>query len=276
MSLTAIILTYNAEGQVEEAIASCADVADRLFVVDSGSTDGTVRLVRRLGCEVLLHPFETYALQRNWAQAQAGLAPTDWVLHVDADERLSPELHDEIRAVTRTPRADVAGYLVRRVTYFWGAPIRYGHMNPSWHLRLFQAGAGRCEQKLYDQHFVCDGSTRRLKGCLLDVQPVDLDRWTSAHNRWSTLEAQQAGLSPDPDPQLRARLFGETRERKRWIREKIWSRLPLFVRPYLLFAYSYVLKLGFLDGRAGLVYHTLHAFWFRFLIDAKIEEKKHR
>lgn len=273
MSLTAIILTFNSAESVPPVIRSVEGLADRVLVVDSHSTDDTVEICRSMGCEVVQHPFENYSAQRNWAQAHARLAEGDWVLHLDSDEELSPTLRESIRRVLAEPEPGVDGYLMRRLTHFWGKPIRFGHMNPSWHMRLYKSGCGKCERRLYDQHFVCSGPTRRLKGVLLDMQSVTLERWTATHNRWSSLEAREAMAFRTPSPDmLPERLLGDRRERKRWIKNRLWYRAPLFLRVYVFFFYSYVLKLGFLDGRVGLVYHTLQAFWFRFLVDAKIDE----
>lgn len=272
MSLTVIILTFNSETSVAGVIKSCEGLATRILVVDSSSSDQTVQIASHLGCDVVSHPFENYSAQRNWAQLHAELALDDWVLHLDSDEELSPELKESIRSSIANPSAD--GYLMRRLTHFWGKPIRFGHMNPSWHLRLFKAGTGKCEDRLYDQHFVCSGSVAKLKGVLLDMQSVDLERWTATHNRWSTMEAlEAAAIRVNAEGTLKEDLFGDRRERKRWIKNRLWYKAPLFFRTYLFFFYSYILKLGFLDGRVGLVYHTLQAFWFRFLVDAKVEEQ---
>ena len=272
-SLTVIILTMNSEASIGAVIKSCQGLGKRILVVDSGSSDDTVAIANELGCEVVSHPFEHYSAQRNWAQDHAQLGPQDWVLHLDSDEELSAELHASITSALKSPLDGIDGYLMRRLTHFWGKPIRYGHMNPSWHLRLFRAGKGKCEDRLYDQHFVCSGKTAKLKGVLLDMQSVDLERWTATHNRWSTLEAAEilSNLDPSGDV-LQENLLGDLRQRKRWIKNRLWYRSPKFLRVYLFFIYSYFLKLGFLDGRVGFVYHTLQVFWFRFLIDAKIEE----
>lgn len=271
-SLTTIILTFNSKGSLEGVVESCRAISSRILVVDSHSTDGTQELAQSLGCEVVEHAFENYSAQRNWAQEYARLVDSDWVLHLDSDEELSLDLRESIHKVLENPTSD--GYLMRRLTHFWGKPIRFGHMNPSWHLRLFRAGRGRCEDRLYDQHFICSGSTTKLKGVLLDMQSVDLERWTNTHNRWSTMEAQEVFALQQPvGSTLSEDLLGDTRERKRWAKNRLWYRAPLFLRVYAFFIYSYVVKLGFLDGKVGLVYHTLQVFWFRFLVDAKIHER---
>jgi glycosyltransferase involved in cell wall biosynthesis len=268
--LTVIILTLNAQDSLPRVVESVRPIATRILVVDSFSTDTTVTWAQANGCEVVQHPFEHYAAQRNWAQAHAKLAPDAWVLHLDADEVLSPELAGNIRTVLSAPAFD--GYLMRRLTYFLGRPIRHGHMNPNWHLRLYRAGKGACENRMYDQHFVMDGPTGRLDGVMHDLQLVSIERWTASHNRWSTAEAQELLQAEQADDQLEASLAGDPRQRKRWLKNRLYYKAPPLIRPFLFFCYNYIIKLGILDGRVGLIYHVLHAFWFRFLVDAKLHE----
>src|SRR5262249_25938306 len=157
----------------------------------------------------------------NWAQIYAALDPDAWVLHLDSDEELSEELRNSILRAIESP-GEMSGFLMRRLTHFWGKPMKFGHMNPSWHMRLFRAGSGRCENRLYDQHFVCDGKTAKLSGVLLDMQSVNLERWTATHNRWSTMEAEEAfAIRSASGDVLKENLFGDTRERKRWIKNRL-------------------------------------------------------
>ena len=279
--LTTIILTFNSEDTIAQVIQSCEGLAARVLVVDSFSTDGTVPIARALGCEIVQHAFENYSVQRNWAQEYARPQPGEWFLHIDSDDVVSPELARSIRAVKAGDAGGVDGvdgFLVRRLSYFLGTPIRYGHINPSWHLRLFRADRGCCEDRLYDQHFLVPGPTRRLDGLLIDLQRVSLEKWTAAHNRWSTAEALEVvrGRSQEDaqGPALSGSLRGDIRMKKRWLKNNIWYRSPLLIRPLVFFLYSYFLRLGFLDGKNGLIYHFLQAFWFRFLVDAKLHESR--
>lgn len=272
---TVIILTFNSAKTLTQVVESCRELAERILVVDSGSTDDTTALARSLGCEVAEHPFANYSQQRNWAQAHAALAPDDWVLHLDSDEVLSPELAASIQQALVTPPPAVDGFLMRRLSFFLGHPIRHGHINPSWHLRLFRAGRGACEDRLYDQHFLVPGKTQTLEGLLWDLQATTLEAWTASHNRWSTAEAQeitQQRKGAGSAQTLPASLRGDIRMKKRWLKNNVWYRAPLLVRPLAFFLYSFILRGGFRDGRIGLVYHVLQSFWFRFLVDAKIME----
>jgi glycosyltransferase involved in cell wall biosynthesis len=270
-NLTVIILTFNSEASLAQVVKSCQALASRILVVDSFSTDTTPNLAADLGCEVVQHPFENYSIQRNWAQTYACLGEQDWVLHLDSDEVLSDALAQSIDQLTTSP--EVNGYLMRRLSYFLGKPIRFGQINPSWHLRLFRATQGFCEDRLYDQHFVASGKINKLDGLLLDLQLTTLEKWTAAHNRWSTAEALEVcSRSISSERQLPASLFGDLRMQKRWLKNKFWYRSPLLLRAFVYFFYSYFFRLGFLDGKVGLIYHVLQSFWFRYLVDAKIIE----
>lgn len=274
--IVAIILTFNSEDSITKVINSCKGIVSRILVVDSFSSDQTVDISTFLGCEVVKHEFDNYSKQRNWAQAYADLESADWVLHLDSDEVISLELSESIQQAVAENSQEVDGYLVRRLSYFLGHPIKYGHINPSWHLRLFKASKGFCEDRLYDQHFVVPGKTKKLKGFLLDLQLTTIENWTASHNRWSSAEALEVFLKSEAEKNqaktLPASLQGDLRMQKRWLKNNLYYRSPLLLRVFIFFIYSYFLRLGFLDGKTGLIYHVLQAFWFRFLTDSKIIE----
>ena len=277
--VTLVVLTFNSEESLRLVVESCRPLNPRVVVVDSGSTDRTLALAEEMRVEVFQHPFENYARQRNWAQEAIG-ATEGWYLHLDADEVLTPELCESMRAVLASPESEFDGYLMKRAPFFMGRKIRHGVIGSTFHLRLYRVGKGRCEDRLYDQHYVLDGPAGSLKGELLDLQITTVEKWTAAHNRWSTAEAEEVWtrhMSPEAAEEtgtLSASLKGDMRMRKRWLKNRVWYRMPLLLRPFLFFFYSYVLRLGFLDGKVGLVYHVLQAFWFRFLVDAKLLERR--
>ena len=269
---TAVILTFNCAAIIGETVAQARLAADEVFVVDSFSTDGTVERVRELGCTVVQRAFKHYADQRNWAIDQ--LADRGgWQLHLDADEVLDDEAVGAIRRVL----ADAApgrpeAWLLRRVDYFMGRRLRFSGVNP-WHLRLFRSGLGRCEDRLYDQHFVSPVAAARLPGCMHDRNHVTLADWTARHNRWSDLEAQESARGGGGRGVLQGRLGGDPSERTRALKG-LYYRLPGGWRALAYFAYRYVLRLGFLDGREGFYFAFLQALWFRLLVDAKVYESR--
>ena len=270
MSLSIIILTFNAEDTIGATLASAAEVSDDIHAVDSGSTDRTLAILAEHGAQVVSHPFEDYGKQRNWAIDNLPLK-YGWQLHLDADERLTPELVAKIKTLRAGFPAEVDGYFIPRLMYFLGSPIRHGGMYPIWHMRLFRTGKARCEDRKYDQHFRCDGATAQIHAAMIDDIRMSLSEWTTRHNRWADAEVNEI-LAPSGSGVIAGRLSGNPIERKRALRGG-YTRAPRFLRAFGLFFYRYVLRLGFLDGMPGLIFFVLQTFWFRFLIDAKLYER---
>jgi glycosyltransferase involved in cell wall biosynthesis len=263
--ISVIVLTFNEETNLPECLASLTGLDCSVFVVDSGSTDRTMEIASASGVSMWSHCFTNYAAQRNWAQENLPLA-TDWILHLDADERLTPDLVQEINDSVRagTP---ASGFLLRKRTIFLGKWIRHGGHYPSYHLRLFRRGSGRCEERLYDQHFLVDGQVAKLKHDYVDVVASSLETWTLRHVRWAKAEARELDSQAAPRRQVSANLLGNAIQRRRWLRLYGYERFPLFFRSFFYFLYRYFLRLGFLDGTRGLVFHFLQGCWFRFLVD---------
>jgi len=273
--VTAVVLTFNEEKNLPACLDSIAAWVENLYVVDSGSTDRTVEIARAAGAVVIEHAFENYGAQRNWAIDNLPIA-SPWTLHIDADERITIELRDSITAALARNPVDVDGFLVSRRTMFMGRWIRHGGHYPAWHLRVMRTGSGRCEDRLYDQHFYVRGAVQKLQGDLIDTLTPDVATFTARHVRWATLEAAEHDTPPDATGRIRGRLGTDNAiEQRRWLRDW-YARWPLFVRPAAYFFYRYVVRLGFLDGRAGLVFHVLQGLWFRFLVDALILERRLR
>jgi glycosyltransferase involved in cell wall biosynthesis len=270
-----IVLALNEEANLPACLASLEGLDCEVFVVDSGSTDRTVEVARAAGATVVVHPFEHYAAQRNWAQSHLPLR-AEWVLHLDADERLTPELVGEINAALAGAGADMNGFLLRRRTVFMGRWIRHGGHYPSYQLRLFRRGSGRCEDRLYDQHFIVAGRVERLRNDYIDTVTSDLSTWTRRHARWAELEAAETAATVQGNGRVHPRLLGTAIERKRWLRERLFWRAPLFARAFGYFAYRYFVRLGFLDGVEGLIFHFLQGCWYRVLVDAHVYEARRR
>jgi glycosyltransferase involved in cell wall biosynthesis len=273
--LTVIVLTLNEEANLPACIASLWGLKCELHVLDSGSTDRTVAIARAGGASVSSHPFENYGAQRNWAQRELPIE-SEWVLHLDADERLTPELVDEIGRVLINPPAIVNGFLLRKRTMFMGRWIKHGGQYPAYHLRLFRKNSGSCEDRLYDQHFLVEGRVDRLEHDYIDVLTADIRTWTVRHARWAELEATEMQAPTGGPGRVRGLMLGSPIERKRWLRETPYRAAPLFIRAFLYWFYRYVLRLGFLDGSEGMIFHFLQGFWYRFLIDVKMYEHQQK
>ncbi|MBL7774674.1 MAG: glycosyltransferase family 2 protein [Saprospiraceae bacterium] len=273
LPVSAIILCFNEEKNLPDCLASIREWIDDLVVIDSGSTDQSVAIARAAGARVFEHPFENYSRQRNWALQHIEL-PHEWVLHLDADHRVLPDLRQTLEHIfSKTIDPAIDGFMVSRRTIFLGKWIRFGGHYPVYHTVLFRKHRGYCEDKLYDQHFKVAGKTQKLQGDILDIVTESLDTFTRRHNHWAALEAGALTQQHTPEKLrlVQARLFGSPVQRRRFFKS-LYEGFPLFVRPALYFLYRYFLRLGFLDGRRGLIFHVLQGFWFRFLIDAKVYE----
>jgi glycosyltransferase involved in cell wall biosynthesis len=275
LPISTIVLTLNEEENIADCLASVAEWTGELFVVDSGSTDDTLVRVEPFGATVVHHPWEDYAAQRNWAQDTLPLQ-YEWVLHLDADERVAPDLvaalHDFFAGETNR---HTAGVMVKRRTFFMGRCIRYGGHYPSWHTRLFRKTAGRCEEQLYDQHFVVNGTIARLDGNLDNILPSNLDVWLNRHLAWAEKEAENSRHAlVSTALQVEAKPLGNPIQQRRWLKQNLFGRAPLLWRAFGYFFLRYFLLFGFLDGKEGLIFHFLQGCWFRFYVDAKIYEQQ--
>jgi len=276
MSITAIILTYNEAIHLERAIRSIHPFARQILVVDSGSTDGTAEIAQRLGAEVHTHAFVNQARQFQWALDSLDIRG-EWLLRLDADEIIEPDLAQAI--ADRLPQlpADVVGVKLKRKHIFMGRWVRHGGRYPLVMLRLWRHGHGRVEDRWMDEHVVVwGGRTVTFDGGFADHNLHDLSYFTDKHNKYATREAievlnQRLGLFAR-DEALNAHSASFQASFKRRVKERLYNRIPFTVSAPLYFLWRYVIQLGFLDGRSGLVYHFLQGGWYRFLVGAKVME----
>jgi len=270
MRPTVILLSFNSEATIAATLTAARRISDEIFVVDSYSSDRTVELAHSLGAVVVQHAFEHYGAQRNWAIDHLPIT-RPWQLHLDADEWMNDQLVTEINALPAEP--EHSGYFLPRYLRFLGRILRHGGMSPTWHLRLFRTGAGRCEDRKYDQHFLLTtGTCGRLNGEVIDDVRMPLTEWTARHNRWADGEVAELD-SPTAENRVKPDALGNPAQRKRFLRSR-YDRMPLFFRAFALFFYRYIIRGGFLDGTQGLIFWFLQSCWFRFLVDAKIWERR--
>jgi glycosyltransferase involved in cell wall biosynthesis len=265
-----IVLSFNSEDTLGATLERARRCSDEIFVVDSYSKDGSVELAQHMGATVVEHAFEHYGAQRNWAMDNLPITRA-WQLHLDADELMDDRLVDEILGLPDEPAE--SGFFLARYVRFLGRLLRHGGMSPTWHLRLFRTGVGRCEDRKYDQHYMLlSGASAKLMGTMVDDMRLPLTEWTARHNRWADGEVAELGAH-ETAGRLVPDAHGNPAQKKRYLREK-YNRMPLFLRAFGLFFYRYFVRLGFLDGTEGFIYWVLQTFWFRFLVDAKIWEKR--
>lgn len=276
MRITAIILTYNEAIHIERAIRSIRPFSDQICVVDSGSNDDTRDIARELGAEVHTHDFINQAKQFQWALDTLDIRG-EWVLRLDADEIIEPDLAQRIATELPTLPADVVGINFKRKHIFMDRWVRHGGRYPLVMLRLWRHGHGRIEDRWMDEHMVVwGGRTVTFEGGFADHNLHDLSYFTDKHNKYATREAievlnQRLSLFAR-DEALNARSASFQASFKRWVKERVYNRIPFTVSATLYFLYRYIVQLGFLDGRSGLVYHFLQGYWYRFLVGAKVME----
>nr|WKN34639.1 glycosyltransferase family 2 protein [Tunicatimonas sp. TK19036] len=267
-----ILLTFNEEQNLPDCLRSMAQLNAPIFAVDSFSTDHTLDILEANKIPYLQHTFENYACQRNWAQANSPY-DTNWVFHLDAGERMTPELVQWLNE-DFDPDSSVDGYMFSRRTMFFGKWIKYGGHYPNYHLRLYHTSKGHCENKVYDQHFIVEGNKEVVPAGIdiIDTVTDTIRNFTVSHARWAQLEAAEILSATKEKGEVQVRFFGSPIERRRWLKNNVFQKTPLFLRSFFYFFYRYFLRFGFLDGKLGLVFHLLQGFWFRFLIDAIVLE----
>lgn len=230
--LTAIIPCFNEERNIAECIDS-VKWADEIFVVDSFSTDRTPELARERGVRFVQHEYVNSATQKNWAIPQA---THDWVMVVDSDERVTPELRDEVLAVLAS-NDPLEGYYIRRLNHFVGKRVRFSGWQNDRCIRLFRRDKSRYQDRHVHADVIVDGRVGQLKSMLLHYTFESFDQYMKKFDRYTSWAARD-----------RAKKTSVVR----------WHHLTL--RPLGRFFKQYILRLGFLDGSAGLVISTLAAY----------------
>lgn len=275
--LAVVILTYNEEKHLARCLESVKPLTDNIYIIDSFSKDRTAEIAKSFGAVCLEHKWENnHARQFNWGMDNLPEKP-EWILRLDADEYLLPGLVDEIKQKISSIEKDVTGVILKRRVYFMNRWIKHGGYYPIYLLRLWRFDAGRFEDRWMDEHVKLDyGKVITFENDFVDENLNSLTWWTDKHNNYATREAVDLLNIKYKffNKPAEAEVGGKQDTRKRWIKEKIYSNIPLFVRPVFYFTYRYFFRLGFLDGTPGIIWHYLQGFWYRFLVDAKVYQIK--
>ncbi|MDQ6673613.1 MAG: glycosyltransferase family 2 protein, partial [Chloroflexota bacterium] len=225
MRVSVLVPTLDEELNLPACLESVA-WADEVFIVDSFSHDRTIDIARAKGAHVVQHAFESYSRQKNWALESLPFR-NDWVLIIDADERVTSAVRAEIESLS--PGAGCDGYYLNRRFVFLGAWIRHSGWYPSWNLRLFRHRLGRYDDREVHEHVVLQGQAGYLRNDLLHLDQRGLEAFVARHNRYSTLEAS-ARFKAERDAPDRAALpvslLVSPIHRKRFLRELVWPWVP--------------------------------------------------
>ncbi|NNU34838.1 glycosyltransferase family 2 protein [Mucilaginibacter sp. S1162] len=271
-----IVLTYNEELHLPRFLQSIAELNAPVFIVDSGSTDTTIKIGEEFGATFLYNPFKNHPTQWDFALKNCSVQ-TPWVICLDADQVVTPELKQHLINFKDEEHTATNGFYFNRKNFFKGRWIKHGGYYPFYLLKMFRFGIGYSDTtEKMDHRFVVPGKTEIWKdGHLLEenLKENNISFWIAKHNRYSDLVAEQEvermrsviTLAEKPG------FWGSPNQRKAWYKQR-WQKLPRYVRPMLYFIQRMVFQLGILDGRTGVIFHFLQGFWFRLIVDIKMDE----
>lgn len=271
-----IILTYNEEIHLGRLLQSINDLDAQIFILDSGSTDKTIEIGEQYGASFLQNKFENHPKQWDFALKNFPVK-TPWLIGLDADQVVTPELKTKLLNFKDEDHTDINGIYFNRKNFFKGRWIKHGGYYPFYLLKMFRFGVGYSDiSENMDHRFIVPGKLEVWKdGIILEenLKENNIRFWIDKHNRYSDLVAHE---EVERMMQLRTQtiqphFWGSPDERTAW-RKQLWWRLPRYVRPMIYFTQRIIFQLGILDGRTGIIFHFLQGFWFRLIVDIKIDE----
>lgn len=270
MDVTTLILTLNEENNLPRCLKSLSWCKD-IVVLDSFSTDSTKSIANKAGGRFVERPFDNYANQRNFGLKEIDYR-TPWLLMVDADEEVSPELAKKIQMLPDNTSDDICLYHIRRKDFFWGKWIRRSSGYPTWFGRLMKLGRVHVERAINEEYHT-DGQVAFLEEHLLHY-PFNngFHNWFEKHNRYSSMEAEAIVVNKSRQAGIKSLFSTDPVQRRKAIKQIVYS-LP--GRPILIFCALYFLRLGFLDGSPGFTYCVLRAI-YEYMIDCKVKELRRR
>lgn len=277
LDLSVIILTYNEEIHIRRCLENVNQFATKVYVIDCYSTDRTVDIATELGAEVVKHKWPgNQAEQFNWALNTVNI-DTQWILRLDADEYLMPELIQELYHKLSNLTNEVTGVIFNRRHIFMGKWMKRG-IYPVKLLRLFRTGKGICEQRLMDEHIqLLGGQSVEFEHDFCDHNLNDLSWFCHKHVNYAIREAVDlldieldltGAAQTDEHKQI------STQALQKRMKKHQYAKQPLFWRSFAYFCYRYFLKRACLDGKIGFIWTFLQGWWYRTLVDAKIYEIK--
>lgn len=267
--ITALILTKNEEINIKECIESISNMVKRIVVIDSYSTDKTIEIAHACGAEVFQHPFENYAKQYMYG-VEVAKPKTVWMLRIDADERFTQESSAELEKLcNENMKSNVNGITLRFKKNFLGKDLYHGGVYPWKKMNCYKTKYGAIENRNMDEHIILsEGQIIEMKNDCLHFDFKNLEFFVDKHNWYSSREAldyfEHKGKKGEK----------EVLDLKTWIKMNVYYKLPISLRAHIYYVYRYYIKAGFLDGTEGKIYAFLQAYWYRYLVDAKIYEKE--
>ncbi len=271
-----IVITFNEEVHLRRLLDSINGLDAPLFVLDSGSTDSTLMIAEEFGATILQNPFVNHPKQWDHALTNFNIQ-TPWVICLDADQVVTIQLKQRLLTFNDEDNRDLNGIYFNRKNYFKGKWIKYGGYYPFYMLKMFRYSIGYSDlSENMDHRFIASGKTVVWKdGIILEenLKENDISFWVDKHNRYSDLVAieEVERMQLLRSQTIRPNFWGTPYERTAWLKN-LWWQLPRHLRPALYFIYRIFFRLGILDGPTGITFHFLQGFWFRLVVDMKIDE----
>ena len=275
--VSVILTTRNEAENIERTLQSIAGFVGEIFVVDSESTDATREIAARYATQVVNLPYEHGKIIPwifQWALDNLPLRH-EWVLLLEADQRPDAQMKRALEALFARAHIEEDGFYLRRKQVFRGRWIRFGGYGNKWLLKLFRRGRGELDPKEEDTRVYVRGAIGKLPGYLEEENAKEgrILFYLEKHLRYADafardeLQRRREGIRWKLEP----RFFGTPDQRTLWMKTRYY-RTPLYLRPWIYFLYRYFVLLGFLDGKQGFIFHFLQAFWFRLVVDVRLEE----
>ena len=268
-TICAIILTKNEEIHLGRILEQLSKLINNTLIVDSGSTDQTFEIAKKYRCDFVFNKWKNHAAQFNFGINYLK-NKYNWIIRVDADEFFENSyiLAQLVNRIKNGQYKKINGISFYRRIYFLGYRIRHGGVFPISVIRLFRSGYGLCEDRWMDEHIVVSGKIIHEDVTIIDDNKMGFEFWLNKHIGYAKREAIEMlfinyGIT-NKNSKLKNNLPSS---KKRNIKENYYSKLPLFLRPTLYFLYRYFVRIGFLDGKIGFLFHFFHAFWYRMVVD---------
>lgn len=269
--LTIIIVTYNEEKNIVECVSSCNGIADRILVLDNYSTDKTVEKAKELGADIVQS--ELLVRDRIDYALSSEIINTDWILFLDADERMTSESAQEFINLCQKHRnnPDITGIVVKYRLHFMGKDLKHGGYSSLKKLRAFKPGTAYYENAEVDEHYVLTtGKAVYMKNEFLHFDYKGIKPWVDKHTVYAQRAAVDYVKKMKENEKVNYNGLEIGAKIKRVLKYKVYYKLPIGFRAWLFYLYCYYLRLGFLDGKEGKIYAFLHSYWYRFLVDTFI------
>ncbi|TKC08169.1 glycosyltransferase family 2 protein [Pedobacter polaris] len=271
-----IILTFNEEQHLPRLLKSIEGLNAPIYILDSGSTDDTLKIAQEYKAEVKIHAFENHPKQWDFALQNFDIK-TPWIIGLDADQIVTPELFLQLQTFKNENFLNVNGIYFNRKNFFKGKWIKYGGFYPKYLLKMFRTDIGYSDlnENMDHRFIVAEKTIIWKKGHILEenLKENRISFWIDKHNKYSDLIAQEEveRLNNLRGQTIKPKFFGSPDERNASLK-RLWWKLPLGLRPFLYLSYRLIYKLGIFDGSTGILFHFLQGFWFRLMVDVKIKE----